>query len=44
MAKTGTIYKSAATGKIVSLKEAKAHPRTTFSEKVKLGPTKKRKS
>lgn len=41
MAKTGTITKSAKTGKIVSPKYAAKHSSTTFKQTVKIGPTKK---
>lgn len=43
MAKTVEKGRSAETGKFVSIEYAQKHPSTTVVEKVKVGPTKRRK-
>jgi len=43
MAKTVKKGRDAKTGQFISIKEAKRRPSTTVIEKIKVGPTKKRK-
>jgi len=43
MARTSTRVRDARTGKFVKSKEAKRRPSTTVTEKIKVGPTKKRR-
>jgi hypothetical protein len=43
MARTVEKARSAETGRFIPMKEAEKHPRTTVVEKVKVGPTKRRK-
>ena len=43
MAKTSRRGRDAKTGQFIPIKEAKRRPSTTVIEKVKVGPTKKRK-
>ena len=41
MAKTGKASRSAVTGEFVKTSYAKSHPKTTVTETIKRGPTKK---
>ena len=43
MAKTVKVARSAKTGRFIPIQEALKHPSTTVIEKVKVGPTKRRK-
>lgn len=43
MAKTSSRGRDAITGKFIPIKEAKRRPSTTVIEKIKVGPTKKRR-
>ena len=43
MAKTVPVGRDAGTGRFVPIDYAKAHPKTTVIEKVKVGPTKHNK-
>lgn len=43
MSKTVEKARSAETGRFIPMKEAEKHPEKTVVEKVKVGPTKKRK-
>ena len=43
MSKTATRVRDAKTGKFVPKKEAAKHPSKTVTEKIKVGPVKKRK-
>ena len=43
MSKTSTRVRDARTGKFVPTEQAKKRPATTVTEKIKVGPTKKRK-
>lgn len=42
MSKTSTRVRDAGTGKFVPSEEATRRPKTTVTEKIKVGPTKKR--
>jgi hypothetical protein len=43
MARTSERGRDAGTGRFISIEEAKRRPKTTVVEKIKVGPTKKRK-
>ncbi len=43
MSRTSTRVRDAGTGRFVNNEEAKKRPKTTVTEKIKVGPTKKRK-
>ena len=43
MSKTVKIGRDAKTGKFVSISYAKSHPGTTVIERIKVGPTKRRR-
>ena len=43
MARTSRRVRDAKTGKFIPIKKAKKNPNTTTIEKIKVGPTKKRK-
>ena len=43
MSKTVKVGRDAGTGRFIPVKEAEKHPKTTVVEKVKIGPTKRRK-